>query len=184
MKSFIVKKTRKIPTTEDLIERGFSPKNGKIDMLLIYPPSTVADRLGVEDMGEIGGDTIPLGIASLAAYLREKNFGVGVLDCTALRLGINKISEIIKEKDPAIIGFSVTTYGLSTAIDIAKKQKKLNVLLIFSKHVVIIQQNREYQVFNYIKYKEIKNLNSDWRIFSPWKFFSKHQKPSHPFDYN
>ena len=39
-----------------------------------------------------------------------------------------------------------------------KKQKKLNVLLIFSKHVVIIQQNREYQVFNYIKYKEIKNL--------------------------
>ena len=74
MKNFLEKKTKKFPTTEELIERGFAPKNGKIDMLLIYPPSTVADRLGVEDMGEIGGDTIPLGIASLAAYLREKGF--------------------------------------------------------------------------------------------------------------
>ena len=79
-----------------MIERGFAPKNGKIDVLFIYPPSTVSDRLGVEDMGEVGGDTIPLGIASLAAYLREKGVGVGVLDCSALRLNSDKIYEIIK----------------------------------------------------------------------------------------
>ena len=155
MKSFIEKKTRKIPTTEDLIERGFSPKNGKIDMLLIYPPSTVADRLGVEDMGEIGGDTIPLGIASLAAYLREKNFGVGVLDCTALRLGINKISEIIKKKDPAIIGFSVTTYGLSTAIDIAKKIREkfpTKLTLCGGAHARDAPEQTNYDFFDIVTY--------------------------------
>ena len=92
---FSKKATINTPTIEEYIDRGFSPKNGKIDVLFIYPPSTVATRLGTKDIGEVGGDTIPLGIASLASYLREKNIGVGVLDCTALRLDVDKIFEVI-----------------------------------------------------------------------------------------
>ena len=86
------------PSTEELIERGFDPKNGKIDVLLIHPPSTIAERYGKDDMGEFGGDLIPLGIASLAGYLREKGFGVGILDCPALRIDSEKVYEIIKKK--------------------------------------------------------------------------------------
>ena len=104
-----------------LIERGFAPKNGKIDVLLINPPSSVAERYGKENMGEIGGDLIPLGMASLAAYVREKGFGVGVLDCPTLNIDNEKVYEIILQKDPAVIGFSTTTYALSRAIELAKK---------------------------------------------------------------
>ena len=48
--------TIKAPTLEEFIDRGFSPKNGKIDVLFIYPPSTVATRLGTEDIGDVGGE--------------------------------------------------------------------------------------------------------------------------------
>ena len=68
--------TSKGPSTKELIERGFAPKNGKIDILFIFPPSDIAERYGREDMGDVGGDLIPLGIASLAAFVREKGFGV------------------------------------------------------------------------------------------------------------
>ena len=125
---------KKSPTTEELIERGFASKNGKLEILFIYPATTVASRvapklrkngkLQEEDIGEVGGKTIPLGIASLAAYLREKGIGVGVLDCDALDLEIEKVNEIIEKKDPAIIGFSVTTYGLSTALELVKGVRK------------------------------------------------------------
>ena len=109
------------PSKKELIERGFSPQNGKIDVLFIFPPSSVAERYGREDMGDVGGDLIPLGIASLAAYLREKNFGVGVLDCPALRINSDEVFEIIKKKNPAVIGFSAATYTLPRVIEIAKK---------------------------------------------------------------
>jgi len=115
------KHQNKGPSTEELVERGFAPQNGKIDVLLIHPPSTIAERYGKDDMGDFGGDLIPLGIASLAAYLREKGHGVGVLDCPALRINSDKVYEIILKKDPAIIGFSTTTYSLARAVEIGKK---------------------------------------------------------------
>ena len=44
------KKNLKVdPTTEELIERGFAPQNGKIDILLINPPSTLSERYGRKD---------------------------------------------------------------------------------------------------------------------------------------
>ena len=122
-KNFLTRKNRskKAPSTEELIERGFAPKNGKIDVLFIFPPCAIAERYGRKNMGNVGGDLIPLGIASLAAYLREKDFGVGVIDCPALRIDADEVFEIIKKKDPAIIGFSTTTYTLQRVIEIAKK---------------------------------------------------------------
>ena len=63
---FSRKKIKNEPTIEEFIERGFAPKNGKIDILFINPPSTLAERYGKKDIGEIGGDMVPLGIACLA----------------------------------------------------------------------------------------------------------------------
>ena len=83
---FSKKKLKAQSTTEELVERGFAPQNGKIHILLINPPSTISERYGRKDLGEVGGDMIPLGIACLAGYLREKGFGVGVLDCPTLRI--------------------------------------------------------------------------------------------------
>ena len=100
-----INKKNIMPSTEEFINRGFDPKNDKIDILFINPPSTISERYGKDDMGEVGGDLIPLGMASLAAYIREKGFGVGVLDCPTLRIDNDKVYEIILEKNPAIVGF-------------------------------------------------------------------------------
>ena len=85
---------RRKPSTAELVERGFAPKNGKIDILLINPPSSISERYGKKDkdIEEIGGDLIPLGMASLAAYVREKGFGVGVLDCPTLQINNDDFS--------------------------------------------------------------------------------------------
>ena len=90
-KSIIQGDVKSEPTTGELIERGFVPQNNRIDILLINPPSSISERYGKENMDEIGGDLIPLGIASLAAYVREKGYGVGVLDCPALRIDNKKV---------------------------------------------------------------------------------------------
>ena len=71
------------PTTGELVDRAFAPKNGRVDILFINPPSSISERYGKEDMGEVGGDLIPLGMASLAAYIREK---VMVLECWIVQL--------------------------------------------------------------------------------------------------
>ena len=150
-------KQNKELSTEELIERGFAPKNGKIDVLLIHPPSTIAERYGKEDMGEFGGDLIPLGIASLAGFLREKGYGVGVLDCPALRIDADKVYEIIVNKDPAIIGFSTTTYSLARAVEIGKKIRnklpnKLTVVGGSHANVAGIETANQYDIFDIISY--------------------------------
>ena len=103
---------KNIPPTKDLIERGFVPKNGKIDILFIFPPTSVAGRYGRKSLGNIGGNSIPLGIACLAIHERKKNIGVGVLDCPGLGIDSEEVFEIIKTKNPDILAFSTTTYSL------------------------------------------------------------------------
>jgi len=149
--------TKKKPTTEELINRGFAPKNNKVDILFINPPSSIAERYGKKDMGDVGGDLIPLGMASLAAYVREQGYGVGVLDCPTLRIDNEKVYEIILEKDPAIIGFSTTTYSLSRATELAKKIReklpnKLTVIGGSHANVAGIQTANDYDVFDIIAY--------------------------------
>ena len=104
-----------------LIERGFAPQKGAIDILLIFPPSSVSRRYGKENLGNLGGDLIPLGIASIAAFLRDKGYGVGVLDCCALALTDEDIVRVVKEKQPRIVGFSSTTYLLPSSLMLSKK---------------------------------------------------------------
>ena len=72
--SFKIGQVKNQLTTEDFINRGFAPQNKKIDILFINPPSSISERYGKEDMGEVGGDLIPLGMASLAAYIRKKGY--------------------------------------------------------------------------------------------------------------
>ena len=148
-----LKKKFFIPSTDELVNRGFDPKNGKIDILFINPPSTISERYGKDDMGEVGGDLIPLGMASLAAYIREMGFGVGVLDCPTLRIDNEKVYEIILEKNPAIVGFSTTTYSLSRATELAKKIRdklpnKLTVIGGSHANVAGTETAKEYDEFD------------------------------------
>ena len=174
-KFFSKKKLKAQSTTEELVERGFAPQNGKIHILLINPPSTISERYGRKDIGEVGGDMIPLGIACLAGYLREKGYGVGVLDCPTLRIDADKVYEIIKQKDPAIIGFSTTTYALTRAIDIADKIRnklptKLTVIGGSHTNVAGIETANEYgNYFDIIAY----GLDGEYIIHNIVKKYSE-----------
>ena len=145
------------PTTEELIERGFAPKNERIDVLLIFPPTSIAGRYGKKKIGNIGGNVLPLGVAYLAAYLRDKGFGVGVLDCPGLGIDADQLYEIVKKKNPEIIAFSSSTYTLFRVIDIAKKIRdglpnKLTVLGGSHANVAGIETLNQYAYFDIVSY--------------------------------
>ncbi len=109
------------PTLEEYVRRGFAPRGDIVDVLFIFPPLSVANRYGKDELGDLGGDLPPLGIGTLAAYLREQGFGVGILDGCALGLSHEKIIQIIGEWDPHVIGFSSTTYALPTTVSLSEK---------------------------------------------------------------
>ena len=99
-------KSEKKPTRNQLINRGFAPINELIDIMFLFPPTSTgkdySHRYGKKDLGDLKGDLIPLGVASLAAYLRNYGYGVGALDCIALELTHEDIIEIVKKKKTSI----------------------------------------------------------------------------------
>lgn len=106
------------------VDRAFCPKNGVTDILFIFPPTTVADRYGKADVGDAGGDLPPLGISYCASYLREKGYGVGILDCCAIGADFDEICDAIREKDPKCLGISSTTYALPTSIKLSQRIRR------------------------------------------------------------
>jgi hypothetical protein len=57
-----------------------------MDILLIYPPITLAERYGKKIFGKIGGHLPPLGLAYLSAVLRDAGFTVSIIDGPACNL--------------------------------------------------------------------------------------------------
>jgi len=74
-------------------------------ILLINPPS------------ELKNPVLPLGLASIAAYLQEKQVDVSVIDAWAEKLSFNKLSQQVTQNQADIIGI----YMLSPRYDQAKK---------------------------------------------------------------
>ena len=120
--------SKKKISKQELIDRAFAPKNNIIDILFLFPPTSniknFADRYGKNDLGDLKGDLIPLGIASLAAYLRQHNYGVAALDCIALGLNHDEIVEIIKERQPKSVAISTTTYALPASTTLSERLRK------------------------------------------------------------
>ena len=167
------------PSREELINRGFAPKNGSIDIMFLFPPTSAmndyAHRYGRKDLGNLKGDLIPLGIASLAAYLIEHNFGVAVLDCIALGMTHDDIVEIIKEKKPQSIGISATTYALPASVTLSETLRKEfpDLLIILGgahANVAGIDAAKNFPCFDIISYA----LDGEPVLFDILNKFSKH----------
>jgi radical SAM superfamily enzyme YgiQ (UPF0313 family) len=129
-------KKKEAPSKEELINRAFAPKKNFIDIMFLFPPTSegvdYAHRYGKKNLGDLKGDMIPLGIASLAAYLRKHGFGIAAIDCIALALSHDEIVEIVREKKPRSIGISASTYALPASITLAERLRKEfpNLLII------------------------------------------------------
>lgn len=144
---------------KDFIDRAFSPQKGLIDILFIFPSTTIANRYGKDSVGDAGGDLPPLGIAYIGSYLREKGFGVGLLDGCALALSPRQILEIIRDRDPKVIGISSTTFALPRAVELAFQIQMMfpeKLLLLGGAHATAVPKHalEAYDCFDLVVYGE------------------------------
>lgn len=85
-------------------------------ILLINPPYT-----NFEGIKESGGHMMPLGIAYLASYLKEKlDCQIAILDTEIKGLNYEQIIESIKRESPDLIGITCLTPVMTHVFNIAK----------------------------------------------------------------
>ncbi|MFA6316506.1 MAG: radical SAM protein [Elusimicrobiota bacterium] len=92
-----------------------------MDILLIFPPTSLSEDKGPKVLGRRGGNMAPLGLASVAGYLRHKGFEVAILDCPATGRSIDEaVSDSLAQK-PRAIGISATSYVYPAAGELATR---------------------------------------------------------------
>lgn len=121
-------------------------------MLLIYPPISKKERYS-SDIGEAGGEQIPLGVYYLASFLRSKGYEVKVVDAEAEKLSKENVLDQIGEFKPDYIGISSSTVAyhraLETAISIKEKFKDTPIILGGPHITSNIEHAMSYNVFDY-----------------------------------
>jgi len=93
-------------------------------VVLLYPPISKLERYS-SDIGNAGGDQIPLGIFSIAAYLREGGYEVMVIDAEAERIDGGEIVRRIRRFKAAYLGVSSTTVAFHRAVEVVKLVKEV-----------------------------------------------------------
>ena len=130
-----------------------------MDIMLIYPPLTVEERYAHGVGKSIGGDLPPLGIASLAAFVRERGHTVDVVDALALNMSHDDILRRVGEKQPLVVGFSSLTVSFHRAAACAQRirEEYPNILLIVGGHHATIMPRdimQEFDCFDILGYGE------------------------------
>lgn len=128
------------------------------DILFIFPPLTVDERYG-RNVGKVGGNLPPLGIAALAAFIREKGFCVAAIDAVAHDLTFEMIMKAIERECPRAIGISSTTPHFHRAVTLAEMIRDRfpeKLLLIGGHHATIMpmQVMKEYKCFDILVFGE------------------------------
>ncbi len=97
-------------------------------ILLIYPYFIEARVLTLDDVR-----AVPLGVYYVAAMLKENNFDVEVLNWHDIRATPEKIKEILVEKKPDVIGFSILHGNRWGGLELARIAKQIDprVTIVF-----------------------------------------------------
>ncbi len=91
-------------------------------VFILYPPISKLERYGSE-LGNAGGNQIPLGIFYLGAYLRSGGHEVRVIDGEARNLTTDDILAEIEAFGPELMGISSTTVAFHRAVETAGEVK-------------------------------------------------------------
>ncbi|MBU4070191.1 MAG: B12-binding domain-containing radical SAM protein [Nanoarchaeota archaeon] len=118
-------------------------KQKEIDVLLVQPPLSVNERYG-RDVGDVGGDLPPLGLAMLAAVIKKENYAVEIIDSFAMNYSSKDILRIIRFKNPKIIGITSITPTYHRAKQLVKEIKKEfpDILTIIGGHHITIMPEK------------------------------------------
>ena len=106
-----------------------------VDLLFVYPPISVHERYA-SNVGNAGGNLAPIGIAQVAAFLREKGFTVDIIDAVIEGYTVDETMEKILELEPRAVGFSALTSNFYRAVAVAREMKKKvpHILTIMGGH--------------------------------------------------
>lgn len=88
-----------------------------IDVLLINPPYS-----GLEKLSKLAPKTIPLGLAYIAAYIKQYKYSVKILDYQVHNVDLKKEMK----QQPKLIGITVTTPTLYSSLKLAKEIKEID----------------------------------------------------------
>jgi len=88
-------------------------------ILLIYP-YFLEKRLQMEDV-----QTVPIGLYYIGAVLKQNGFDVEILNWFDINLRPDEIEKTLREKKPAVIGFSIVHANRWGGIDIARIARRI-----------------------------------------------------------
>ena len=92
-------------------------------VLLVEPPKKPWELLGESVMP-------PLGLAYVAASLRESGFKVDILDCTALKLTWREKESEIRRRKPDVVGVGAITCYSKLALRVARVAKEIDSSIV------------------------------------------------------
>ncbi len=91
-----------------------------MNILLIYP-YFIDDRIHSEDI-----KAVPMGVYYIGALLKENNYNVDILNWYNIDKTPEKIKEVLSEKKPDVIGFTILHANRWGGIEIARLAKEIN----------------------------------------------------------
>lgn len=97
------------------------------DIVLINPPLDTRQRYG--EFAEVGNELPNLGLAYLAAFMREKGVDTKIIDAPALGMPFDRIVKVIEQQNPALVGLTAATVAIGSASKLAGLIKQRNVNL-------------------------------------------------------
>jgi anaerobic magnesium-protoporphyrin IX monomethyl ester cyclase len=92
-------------------------------IVLINPPLKSEDRYG--KLASSGAVMPPLGLAILAAILRNNGYQVKIIDCEATRQNNNDVLKSINSWKPDVVGITAVTIAINKAAELAKQIKEM-----------------------------------------------------------
>ena len=106
-----------------------------MDILFVSPPLSVDERYG-KSVGNAGGHLPPLGLAALAAYVREKGRTVGLIDSLVYDYTNENLIKIAEKDPPKVICLTAITSVFNRSTECAKafKEKFPETLIILGGH--------------------------------------------------
>lgn len=124
-----------------------------IDVFLAYPPLSLQERYGQRNVGENYGQQPPLGLALLAAYIRQKGFTVKIIDAQAENLTAEDLVLRVCQENPRIIGISALTsifYRAAACAEALRLKLPDTLLIIGGHHASILpeQTMRDFSCFD------------------------------------
>lgn len=130
----------------------------KIKCVLISPPNTTENPNYIDDLPGSFAKNPPLGLAYIAAVLRDNGIEVSIIDAVSVPskkfpaelnfgLTVDEVKEMVYEKKPDFVGITVYTSLYNNALELAKKIKNVcpNTIIvlggphIFSQHRQVIE---------------------------------------------